>query len=362
MTDKTEESGATSPVAHLSPAERAARGKAARTEVPRASHAEWEPSAVRARPGRAARAAGGDARARAGADPLRADARLAVHVLPRRGADHGVRSRRRRPRSGFHVQLCGDAHLSNFGDLRHARAQARVRHQRLRRDPSRARGSGTSSASPRASWSPAATAASRQAARRDRPGRRRRATGRRCASSPPSRTSRSGTRTSTSSRLIAQLRRRVRPRSRSRTTDAAVAKARTKDSMRAFAKLTHLVDGERRIISDPPLIVPIEELVRGRGLARDRRGAAGAVPRLPAYAHAPTAAGCSSSTTSSTSRARSSASAASAPAPGSRCSSGATTSIRSSCRSRRRSPRCSSRSSAAASTATAGSASSPGSG
>jgi uncharacterized protein (DUF2252 family) len=42
---------------------------------------------------------------------------------------------------------------------------------------------------------------------------------------------------------------------------ANVAKARTKDSMQAFAKLTHEVDGERRIIGDSPLIVPIEDLV-----------------------------------------------------------------------------------------------------
>ncbi len=67
-------------------------------------------------------------------------------------------------------------------------------------------------------------------------------------------------------------------------TDAAVAKARTKDSMRAFDKLTHLVDGERRIISDPPLIVPIEELFEG-GVARPRGAAADAVARLPADAH-----------------------------------------------------------------------------
>ena len=31
--------------------------------------------------------------------------------------------------------------------------------------------------------------------------------------------------------------------------------------MKAFNKLTHEVDGERRIISDPPLIVPIGEMV-----------------------------------------------------------------------------------------------------
>jgi uncharacterized protein (DUF2252 family) len=42
-----------------------------------------------------------------------------------------------------------------------------------------------------------------------------------------------------------------------------LAKSRTKDSIRAFDKLTHLVDGEPRIVSDPPLIVPINELLDG---------------------------------------------------------------------------------------------------
>jgi uncharacterized protein (DUF2252 family) len=40
-----------------------------------------------------------------------------------------------------------------------------------------------------------------------------------------------------------------------------VAKAQAKDSIRAFAKLTRIVDGKPRFVSDPPLIVPIEELV-----------------------------------------------------------------------------------------------------
>jgi uncharacterized protein (DUF2252 family) len=39
-----------------------------------------------------------------------------------------------------------------------------------------------------------------------------------------------------------------------------VEKARTKDSMKAVDKLTTVVNGERRIISDPPLIVPAEEI------------------------------------------------------------------------------------------------------
>jgi len=37
-------------------------------------------------------------------------------------------------------------------------------------------------------------------------------------------------------------------------------KARAKDSLRAFGKLTHEVGGEVRIVSDPPLITPLEEL------------------------------------------------------------------------------------------------------
>ena len=41
---------------------------------------------------------------------------------------------------------------------------------------------------------------------------------------------------------------------------ANVAKGRTKDSIKAFGKLTEEVDGELRIVGDPPLIVPIEEV------------------------------------------------------------------------------------------------------
>ena len=40
-----------------------------------------------------------------------------------------------------------------------------------------------------------------------------------------------------------------------------VDKARTKDSIQAFDKLTHVVDGEPRIVSDPPLVVPVEEIL-----------------------------------------------------------------------------------------------------
>ncbi|MGC0418109.1 DUF2252 domain-containing protein [Embleya sp. AB8] len=57
-----------------------------------------------------------------------------------------------------------------------------------------------------------------------------------------------------------QLHKRAR-----RQVSRALAKARTRDSLQAFGKLTRTVDGEPRIISAPPLITPIAELSSGRG-------------------------------------------------------------------------------------------------
>ena len=39
------------------------------------------------------------------------------------------------------------------------------------------------------------------------------------------------------------------------------AKAQRRDSLQALSKLTRLVDGRRRLASDPPLLIPIDELV-----------------------------------------------------------------------------------------------------
>ena len=50
------------------------------------------------------------------------------------------------------------------------------------------------------------------------------------------------------------------PRKVLKRAEKQLAKARTKDSMQALARLTHEVDGEPRISADPPLIVPIAEL------------------------------------------------------------------------------------------------------
>jgi uncharacterized protein (DUF2252 family) len=56
---------------------------------------------------------------------------------------------------------------------------------------------------------------------------------------------------------------RVATRKMRKRAGTAIAKARTRDSMQAFNTLTHMVDGQPRIVSDPPLIVPVTELFPG---------------------------------------------------------------------------------------------------
>jgi uncharacterized protein (DUF2252 family) len=62
--------------------------------------------------------------------------------------------------------------------------------------------------------------------------------------------------------VLAELGSQLKP-GQVKRTEKTLAKARTKDSMSAFSKLTHIVDGEPRILADPPLIVPIEDLAEG---------------------------------------------------------------------------------------------------
>src|SRR3954468_22290470 len=101
-------------VEHLTAAERAARGKAARAEVPRSSHAEWEPPSGRRDPV-------GIIEEQALTRvpelvPIRHGRMLVSAFTFYRGAAaimaadlSGL------PRTALHAQLCGDAHLSNFG-------------------------------------------------------------------------------------------------------------------------------------------------------------------------------------------------------------------------------------------------------
>ena len=59
---------------------------------------------------------------------------------------------------------------------------------------------------------------------------------------------------------------RVRPsvkKRRLKELKKGMAKARNKDSKRALSRLSERVDGRLRIVSDPPLIVPIEQMIQG---------------------------------------------------------------------------------------------------
>jgi uncharacterized protein (DUF2252 family) len=99
---------------HLTAAERVARGKAAREQAPREAHAAWAPSVDRPPPvelleqqanGRIAELV-----------PIRHGRMLASPFTFFRGAALIMSADlAATPRSGVHVQLCGDAHLANFG-------------------------------------------------------------------------------------------------------------------------------------------------------------------------------------------------------------------------------------------------------
>jgi uncharacterized protein (DUF2252 family) len=101
-------------VVHLSVEERIARGKAARAEIPRSRHAEYESYADRADP---VVLLEDQARTRLPElVPIRYGRMLVSPFTFYRGAAkimaHDLAGT---PRSGLNVQCCGDAHLSNFG-------------------------------------------------------------------------------------------------------------------------------------------------------------------------------------------------------------------------------------------------------
>jgi hypothetical protein len=99
---------------HLTVEERVARGRAARTEAPRSSHGRWEPAADRPNP--VALLEEQAASRVAGLVPIRYGRMLASPFTFYRGAALIMAADlARTPVSGVTVQLCGDAHLSNFG-------------------------------------------------------------------------------------------------------------------------------------------------------------------------------------------------------------------------------------------------------
>ena len=244
----------------LTPAERAARGKAARAAVPRSSHAVFEPAPDRP-------------------DPVALLAEQAVTRVPElvpvrwgrmlvspftyyRGAALPMASDlATTPVSGLPVQACGDAHLSNFGIFGSAE-------RRLVFDVN----DFDETLPGPWEWDVKRLAASLEVAARDNgfPARERR---------DIVTTAVAGYRLAMRSfagmtnldvwyahldvdQLRADLDAQLTLRQRKRL-DQGIAKARTRDSMREVAKLTQVVDGRPRIISDPPLLVPVDELLPG---------------------------------------------------------------------------------------------------
>ena len=257
-------------VPHLTVAERVARGKAARREVP----ARATPGSSRAgrRPDPVALLESQAASRVPELVPIRYGRMLVSPFTFYRGAALIMANDlAATPRSGMTAQLCGDAHLMNFGAFAFPGASPGVRSQRLRRDVPRPVGVG------------------RQAARgqlRDRRSGQRlldARTARRCCCSVVGGYRAAMREYAGMTNLdvwyahidvddVIKEMKSVADSAARKRAQANVAKARTRDSMSALNKLSHVVDGERRIISDPPLIQPIEELLDGMELDERWRG------------------------------------------------------------------------------------------
>jgi uncharacterized protein (DUF2252 family) len=166
------------------------------------------------------------------------------------------------PRSGLDVQLCGDAHLSNFGVF--AAPDRRLIFDINDFDET--------FPGP-FEWDVKRLAASLAVAARDRGFKKseRREVVTKVASAYREEMRRLAAERSVDVwyervdlEVLEQYRSQVKKKV-AKGFDEARAKAESKNNLRALAKLTRQEDGELRITSDPPLIVPIEELVpKGR--------------------------------------------------------------------------------------------------
>src|SRR4051812_9983465 len=245
-------------VEHPTSAQRSATGKAARAAVPRSSLAEWEPAPSRRDP----------------VDVLEEQAQTRVpELVPirygrmlvspftfyRGAAALMAADLAGTPRTGLHVQLCGDAHLSNFGAF--AAPDRRLVFSVNDFDET---------LPGPFEWDVKRLVASFAGAGRDRGFD---AKPREAVELAAGRSYREAMRELAEMRapelwyaridvedLARQWAGQATTKQRKRL-DRSVAKARRKDSRRAFARLTPRVDGHPRFVSDPPLMVPIEELV-----------------------------------------------------------------------------------------------------
>ncbi len=254
---------------HLTRSERSDRGKAARTSAPRTTHAEWE--APVSRPDPVALLQSQAASRVQELVPIRYGRMLVSPFTFYRGAALIMASDlSTTPRSGLNVQACGDAHLSNFGVF--ASAERSLVFDLNDFDET---------LPGPWEWDVKRLAASLTIAGRDRgfSEKERSAIVLDAVSGYRNEmTALAGKRdldvwytrmdiTQVLNDLGDELGLNKNKGSDKTMTkvkaraDKQLAKARTRDSMQALAKLTEVVDGQTRFVSDPPLIVPIEELL-----------------------------------------------------------------------------------------------------
>jgi uncharacterized protein (DUF2252 family) len=245
-------------VQRLSVADRIARGKAARGEVPRSSHAAFEPSPDRADP-----IALLERQARTRVPelvPIRYGRMLVSPFTFYRGAAMIMAGDlATTPRSGLAVQCCGDAHLSNFGVF--ASPERRLVFDLNDFDET---------LPGPWEWDVKRLAVSMLVAAQDNGyttkqqerivlatvGEYRRAMARFAGMKELD----VWYAHLDVERAMRELGSQLQPAA-ARRTGKTLAKARTRDSMSAFSKLTSEVDGRVRIANQAPLIVPIVDLV-----------------------------------------------------------------------------------------------------
>jgi uncharacterized protein (DUF2252 family) len=245
-------------VPHFTPAERAARGKAARGELPRSAHADWEPGPRRGNPIELLEEQAQTRLPELG--PIRYGRMLVSPFAFFRGAAYLMAADLAvGPRTALHTQLCGDAHLSNFG---------------IFAAPDRRRVFSISDFDETLpgpfEWDVKRLAASLAVAGRDRGFGHR---SRRSLVTTAIREYRQAMARFASMRNInvwytrldvAGLLEQVgatASRKQLKRFQVSVAEMRTKDSLRALRKLCRTVDGELRIVGNPPLVTPIEDVL-----------------------------------------------------------------------------------------------------
>jgi len=241
------------------------RGKRARELAPRSSHGEWAPTEDRPDP--VSILAGQAADRVPELVPIRHGRMLASPFAFFRGAAAVMSADLApTPRSGITVQLCGDAHLANFGGFA---APDRSLVFDINDFDETMPGPWE--------WDLKRLVASVEIAGRDREfGRKQRVVAVQAAAAEYReqirRLAKMGNLEAWYQRVNAES---IRERYAEEIDedaierfDRTVGKARRKTAARAFSKLVREVDGRPRIISDPPLITPLTELLDADALAR----------------------------------------------------------------------------------------------